>query len=82
MFSESLLLWTRIRDPVFFTPGSGSGIRDEKKSGIRIEYSRSIFRELRNIFLVRILKFLNADPGSFGSGYGIRDGKIQILDPV
>jgi hypothetical protein len=53
--------------------GSGSGIR------IRDEQPRSYFRELRNNFWVKILKFLNADPS--GIRYpesfppGIREGK-------
>jgi hypothetical protein len=48
--------------------GTGSGIR------IRDEQPRSYFRELRNNFFVKILKFFDADPGS-----GME--KIRILDP-
>ncbi len=58
----------------FFTPGSGSGIRNEQPG--------SDFLELRNHFLgFKILKFFDADPRSgsriekFGSSSGIRDGK-------
>jgi hypothetical protein len=39
------------------------------------------FRELRNIFWVKILKFFDVDPGSgnlYDPGSGIRDGKIWI----
>ncbi len=51
---------------------SGSGIRDEQPG--------SYFLELRNhfvgFFVVKILKFFDADPGS-----GIRDGKKSDPDP-
>ncbi len=61
----------RIRDPVTFYPGSGSGMN---------------IPDFRNNLLGSILKFLDAnadpDPGSgnlFDSGSGIRDG--NNLDP-
>jgi hypothetical protein len=62
---------SRIRclfDPWIRDPGSGM----DKILRIRIqdEQPRSYFRELRNYFWVKILKFFDADPGS-----GIRDGK-------
>jgi hypothetical protein len=45
--------------------------------GIRIwnDQPRSYFRELRNIFWVKILKLFDADPGGKIFGSGIRDGK-------
>jgi hypothetical protein len=48
---------------------SGSG------SGINIEQPGLYFRELRNNFWVKILKFFDADPGwkEFGSGINIPD---------
>jgi hypothetical protein len=59
---------------------SGSGIRDEQP--------RSYFLELRHHFLVKILKFFDADPGWRQFGSGIGDGKksdpgsgINIPDP-
>ncbi len=59
----SLSLSSSVADPgsgAFLTPG----IRDGLKIKIRIrdEYFGSYFRELRNKFLVKILKFFDADP--------------------
>jgi hypothetical protein len=67
------------------TPGSGWG--KNSRSGIRIrdEHPESYFRELRNNFWVKILKFFDVgpdpgiflirDPGwkKFGSGINIPD---------
>jgi hypothetical protein len=55
----------------FLTPGSGIrlGKKSGSGSGIRDEQPGSYFLELRNHFLVKILKFFYADPRS-----GIRDG--------
>jgi hypothetical protein len=80
---------TSVADPdpgsgVFVTPGSDIG----KKNKIRIrdEHPGSSFRELRNIFLVKNLKYLNSlmwiriqDPESFRSW--IRDPGWKISDP-
>jgi hypothetical protein len=58
-----------------------AGIRDGRKlasgSGIRDEQPRSYFLELRNLFFaffgVKILKFLDEDPGSGMETVRIRD---------
>jgi hypothetical protein len=57
------VLRIQIRDPVPFYPC----IRDENKIKIRIrdEHPGSYFRELRNNFWIKMLKFLNADAGIF-----------------
>jgi hypothetical protein len=53
--------------------GSGIWIRDE--------HPGSYFRELRNYFWVKILKFLDADAAIFLTpGSGIWNGKIRIRD--
>jgi hypothetical protein len=71
---------------------SGSGTRcllipgpwiDKRiKIRIRNEHPGSYFRELKKIFALKILKFLDADP-DLGSGIFLtpdRDGKIRIWD--
>jgi hypothetical protein len=76
------IVGTSVADPdpgsgAFLTPGSG--IRDGQKVSIRIrdEQSGSYFLELRNHFFVffgvKILKFLDADPGSGMETVRIRD---------
>ncbi len=54
-----------------------------KKIRIRIrdEQPGSCFRDLETIFLVKILKFFDADPGSGTEKIRIRDGKIRFRDP-
>jgi hypothetical protein len=73
----------RIRDQsgAFLTPGSGMGKKSGSGSGIRIrnEQTRSHFRELRNNFLGKILKFCDADPG--WEKFGTKMEKIRIRDP-
>ncbi len=73
----------RIRDLVLFGAFliHGSWMGKKSGSGIQVEHPGSYFPELRNNFLdykyvyslMRILNFF--DPGS---GFSIRDGKIQI----
>ncbi len=69
-----------IRIRCFLTPGSGMG----KKNRIRIrnEQPRLYFRELREIFWVKILKFFDASPGSGKEKIPIREPgwKIRIRD--
>jgi hypothetical protein len=72
--------------------GSGSGIRcffkfwiwDGKKSGtgIRDEYPRSFFRELRTVLGLKILKFFDADPDPdlFDPGSGMEKFVSGIQD--
>jgi hypothetical protein len=58
-------------------PDPGSGAFLNPGSGIRNGQPGSYFRELRNIFFaVKILKFLNADPGWKKIG-----SEINIPDP-
>ncbi len=57
------IFWGSFADPgsgAFLTPGSG--IRDGKKTRIRIP--DHISESLETIFCVKILKFFDADPGS------------------
>jgi hypothetical protein len=60
------------RSGAFLAPGSGMGKKSGSGSEIRIrdEQTGSYFREIRNNFLVKMLKFFDADPGwkKFGSG--------------
>jgi hypothetical protein len=72
----------------FLTPGYGMGKKSKSGSEIRIrdEHFGSYFRELRNKYLVKILKFFDVDPGSgniltLDPGSGIRNGKNRIWDP-
>ncbi len=79
-FFEQLKTVLRIRDPAFFTPGSGvGGIRS--RMNILDNFSRS----LETIFWVKILKFFDADadpdPGIFLTLHpGSRMEKIRIRD--
>ncbi len=49
------------------------GRKSASESGIRDDQPGSYFLELRNHFLVKILKFFDADPGWKKVGSGIRD---------
>jgi hypothetical protein len=46
-----------------------------KKSGSTMDNPNHISESLETIFWVKILKFLDADPGSGMEKIGIRDGK-------
>jgi hypothetical protein len=59
---------TSVADPVFFPPGSGMNIQD-----LILENLVSVF------FIVKILQFFDADPGS-GKTW-IRDPGKKNLDP-
>jgi hypothetical protein len=59
----------------FLIPGSGMRIRDEDP-----DQPGSYFRELRNNFWNKILKFFDADPGRKNFGSGME--KIRIRDKV
>jgi hypothetical protein len=55
----------RIRDPVRLKPldpGSGSRIRDEKKSGSGMNIQDHFYESLETVFGLKILKFFDADP--------------------
>jgi hypothetical protein len=54
--------------------GSGSGMVKKIRVWIRDELPGSYFRELRNNFWIRILKFFDSDLGT-----GIRNGKNSDL---
>ncbi len=81
----SLCVAVRILDPgsMPFRPlDLGSGMGKKIRIRIRDEQPGSYFRELRNNFWVKTLKFFEADPdqGSrirnlFDPGSGIQDGK-------
>jgi hypothetical protein len=70
------MLWIRDSESGAFLT-SEFGIRDRKNVRIRIrdEQLGSYFRELRKNFLVEILQFFDADPGSRMGKIRIRDGK-------
>ncbi len=93
---KSPVLRIRIRDQgsgAFFTPefgiwdtgsGSGMGEKSGSESGIRIRDGkpRSYFWELRNhLFLVKILKFFDVDPGSRIQDPGWKKLGSRIRDP-
>jgi hypothetical protein len=65
-------LFSSVADGAFLTPGSGMNNPDH------------ISESLETIFWVKILKFIDADPGTWmekiriRDRYGIRDGKIRI----
>jgi hypothetical protein len=56
---------TGIKNIFILTPGSGLEKNLDPDPGIRIqgEHPRSFFRELRNSFWLKTLKFFDADPG-------------------
>jgi hypothetical protein len=63
----------RIRDPVPFSPLDPGLVKSGSGSGMNIP--DHIFESLETIFLVKILKFFDADPGweKLGSGINIPD---------
>jgi hypothetical protein len=53
----------RIRDLVLFPPlDQGSGI-EEKNPGSRMNIPDNFFESLETLFMIKILKFFDADPG-------------------
>jgi hypothetical protein len=71
------MLRIRIRDlgsSAFLTPGSGMGKNPDPGSASEMNNPDHFLESLETIFWVKILKFLDADPGS-----GME--KIQIRDP-
>jgi hypothetical protein len=71
-------VWDSVPDPgsgAFLSPGSGMG--KKSGSGSMMNELDHIFKSLETIFLVKILKFLDADPGS-----GIRDRKKNFASGV
>jgi hypothetical protein len=55
----------------------------KSRSGLRGKLHGSYFRELRNNFWLKILKFFDADPDPPGSGIFLTmDPVPEIIDPV